>query len=448
MQTILGMFDDVAERFPDHIAVRSATEIPGEPSEITYRELARESARLAAGLADLGVEKGDRVAIISKPRIRFAQSVFGVLRLGAWVVPIDPSFTTQEIEGIVHHAEPKVVLAAGESFARLSGDPIGIDLDDRRDRTFRSVLADKQVPEISVTPEDVAFLAYTSGTTGDAKGVMLSHGNVMSDLVHGTKVIPIYPDDVLLSIAPWHHILGLVACLILPLYGGGTAIYTDEYRRIAELMPKYSVSIFVGVPKLYHALYGKLKDKVCASLSGRVLWRIAPQIIGRGIKKRLTGGRLRFFVSGSAPLDSKVALGFRRMGIGMMEGYGLTETSPVISLCDPLSKKGGSVGRPIPTVEAKILDPWPDGVGDLLIRGPIVMQGYYKNPQATAQAISKEGWFNTGDLAMLDPDGEIGRAPLELYQSKVENRLEGGECKDEEEPIHRGAGCQDFGGGR
>jgi long-chain acyl-CoA synthetase len=154
-------------------------------------------------------------------------------------------------------------------------------------------------------------------------------------------------------------------------------------------------------------------ERVCGSLFGRILWRVAPRLVGRGIKKKLTGGRLRFFVSGSAPLDPKVAIGFRRMGIGMMEGYGLTETSPVISVCDPLGRKPGSVGRPLPRVEAKILDPWPDGVGELLIRGPIVMKGYYDDPAATSRVIDREGWFHTGDLAQLDEDGEIflkGRA--------------------------------------
>jgi long-chain acyl-CoA synthetase len=154
-------------------------------------------------------------------------------------------------------------------------------------------------------------------------------------------------------------------------------------------------------------------EKVDGSLAARVLWRVAPRTLGRGIKKKLTGGRLRFFVSGSAPLDPKVAIGFRRMGIGMMEGYGLTETSPVISVCDPFGKKPGSVGRPLPHVEAKIVDPWPDGVGELLVRGPIVMQGYYNDPEATKEAIGADGWFHTGDLATLDRDGEIflkGRA--------------------------------------
>jgi len=135
--------------------------------------------------------------------------------------------------------------------------------------------------------------------------------------------------------------------------------------------------------------------------------------VGRKIKDSLTDGRLRFFISGSAPLDPKVALGFRRLGIGLLEGYGLTETSPVVCFCDPFSRKAGSVGAPIPGAEAKLIDVREDGVGELLIRGPIVMQGYYENHGATQEVIDDEGWFHTGDLAVIDSDGEIylkGRA--------------------------------------
>jgi len=413
VETIHRMFDETTATHPDHVAVRNTSTIASEAEEITYRALAEESLRLAAGLAGLGIEKGDRVAILSRPRIRFASAALALMRLGAWIVPIDPSFTKEEVATISEHASVKAFFASNERFDRIPEDVLRIDLDDASGTHYAALLAESAPPNVEMDEADIAFLAYTSGTTGDAKGVMLSHGNIMSDLVQGTKVIPILPDDVLLSIAPWHHILGLVACLILPFFGGATAMYTDEYRRIAELMPKHGVSIFVGVPKLYHALYGRLMERIGGSIATRVLWRVAPRVIGQGIKKRLTGGRLRFFVSGSAPLDPKVALGFRRLGIGMMEGYGLTETSPVISVCDPFGKKPGSVGRPIPTVEARVQNAWPDGVGELLVRGPIVMQGYYRNPEATACAIDQEGWFHTGDLAVLDADGEIhlkGRA--------------------------------------
>lgn len=412
--TLHDLFARSVARYPDHIAVRNTRSLPVEPDEISYAELDRLSDRLAAGLQRAGVEKGDRIVIISRPRIRYAAVVFATLKVGAWVVPFDPSLTREEIAVLIAHAQPKVVFASEDLIDRMPTTyGVLVDLDDPSETGFEGFCADGSLEIPELDERGIAVLAYTSGTTGSPKGVLLSHGNIASDLIHGTKVIPIFPDDVLLSIAPWHHILGLVACLILPLYGGGTAMYTDEYRRLAELMVKHGVSIFTGVPKLYHALYAKLMERVRGSIVGRILWRVAPRVVGRGIKRKLTGGRLRFFVSGSAPLDPEVAIGFRRMGIGMMEGYGLTETSPVISVCDPFGRKAGSVGRPIPHVEVRIDRPWPDGVGELLVRGPIVMQGYYNDPEATRRTIDREGWFHTGDLACLDSDGEIflkGRA--------------------------------------
>ncbi|MEW5826223.1 MAG: AMP-binding protein [Candidatus Bipolaricaulota bacterium] len=407
-RTLNDVFRRACTTFPDHVVIRNPGPVPCEPAEVTYEELRALVDRTAAGLASLGVGKGDRVALISRPRIRFAAATFAALRLGAWVMPLDPSLTREELAALFAHAEPKAALGEGDVGLRIPEETCPyIDLDDARGRTFGSLLGEGPLPDVVVEASDTAFLAYTSGTTGDPKGVMLSHGNVVADLANGTQVIAMLADDVLLSIAPWHHILGLVACLVLPIYGGATAMYTDDYRRIAELMVEHRVSIFVGVPKLYHALYERLRAKAQGTLAGRALWRVAPRMVGRRVKQRLTGGRLRFFVSGSAPLDPRVALGFRRLGIGMMEGYGLTETSPVVSLCLPFGKKAGSVGRPIPGVEARVDRPGADGVGELVLRGPIVMQGYYKNAAATARAIDPDGWFHTGDLAALDEEGEI-----------------------------------------
>ena len=412
--TITALFEKSVARYADRPAIRNTKPIPSEPEEISYRELDQLSASLAAGLLDLGIEKGDRIALISPPRIRFAAVTLAAFRIGAWLMPVDPSATREEIAGLADHGTPKVVFAADEQLARCPKTiPHRIDLNDQQGKGFASLL-DRATRDLHVVdPSDIAILAYTSGTTGQAKGVMLSHANITADLIDGTKVIPVFPEDVFLAIAPWHHILGLVACLILPMYGGATAMYTDEYRRLANLMKEHGVSIFVGVPKLYHGLYARLMEKVTGSLSGRLLWKLAPRLVGRKIKQTLTGGRLRFMVSGSAPLDPSVAMGFRRMGIGMMEGYGLTETSPVVSISNPFGRNPGSVGQPLPGVEVRLMNPWPDGVGELLVRGPIVMQGYYANPSATAQAIDEQGWFHTGDLATLNAEGEIflhGRA--------------------------------------
>lgn len=406
-KTLVDLFATSCALYSERVAIRNSRPVSAEPVDITYRQLEELVRELAAGLAASGVKRGDRVALIAEPRIRFAAVAFATLRLGAWLVPLDPSLTREEITTLLGHADPKLIFGTADVRAKLGAEPAIVDLDDVGDRTFSSLLTDREPPAIGPTSDDIAFLAYTSGTTGDPKGVMLSHANVVADLENGTQVIAMLPDDVLLAIAPWHHILGLVACLVLPLYGGATAMYTDEYRRIAELMVEHRVSIFIGVPKLYHALYERLRAKARESLAGRVLWRVAPRLVGRRVKRRLTGGRLRFFVSGSAPLDPRVALGFRRLGVGMMEGYGLTETSPVVSLCLPFGKTAGSVGQPIPGVEVRVLGAGRDGVGELAVRGPIVMRGYYKNDAATRRVVSADGWFRTGDLAVLDARGEI-----------------------------------------
>ena len=412
-QTIPEMVRATVDRHPEHIAVRNTRDQKAEPQAMTYAELDRVSSALAGGLRGLGIRPGDRVALMSTPRTRFPVCLLGILKTGAWVVPIDPSFTREEATSILTHAEAKAVFASNALFDRLPEGLARIDLDDETPIPFSSMLRDRSAAPPPVRTDDIAILAYTSGTTGDAKGVMLSHANILADLFHGTKVIPVFPDDVFLFIAPWHHILGLVTGLFLPFYGGATAMYTDEYRRVADLMKEHRVTIFAGVPKFYHAMYDRLNARIEGSLLARTLWRVAPRVLGRSIKQRLAGHQLRFFVSGSAPLAPEAAKAFRRLGIGMLEGYGLTETSPVVSLCPPYSKKTGSVGRPIPEVEARLIDVNPDGVGELLVRGPIVMQGYYKNEDATQRAIDADGWFHTGDLAALDGDGEIflkGRA--------------------------------------
>ena len=187
----------------------------------------------------------------------------------------------------------------------------------------------------------------------------------------------------------------------------------NDHRRLAPLLKAHGVSIFIGVPKLYHALYVRMVGQARRTLVGRVLFRVAPKLVGRTIRNKLTAGHLRFFVSGSAPLDGEVSSGFRRLGIGLLEGYGLTETSPIVCFCDPFTKKTGTVGKPLPGVEAKLIGANADGIGELCLRGPIIMQGYLDNEQATSAMIDQDGWLHTGDLAMLDADGEIylkGRA--------------------------------------
>ncbi len=412
--TIPEYFARSVGRFSDLPAIGNTRPHPGEPDVITFRDLDQLSARVARGLVEVGVKQGDRVAIMSRPRIRFAAALLGILRIGAWMIPLDPTLAKPEAEMLIAESGARVVFAPGELFDRLpSQGLIRIDFDDEADMPFASFLRDGNVPTPELTDADIAVLAYTSGTTGNSKGVLLSHGNLVADIEACITVMPIDEKDVFLTIAPWHHILGLTTSLLLPLYTGALALYTDDYRAIAKLLEKYGVTVFIGVPKLYHVMYEKLMNQVRGSLMGRIMLHLAPRLVGNKVKQALTGGKLRFFVSGSAPLDPNVSRGFRRLGIGLLEGYGLTETSPVVSFCDPFSPKGGSVGHPLPGIEVKLINTRADGVGELLVRGPTVMQGYYNNEAATREVLDSDGWFHTGDLALIDPDGEIflkGRA--------------------------------------
>jgi len=413
--TIPEFFSRTLTRFPDRIAIRNTREKPQEPQEVTYRELDQMVSKLSVGLANMGIGKRDKVAIMSRPRIRFAASLLAIARLGGWVIPVDPTLTVSEVADILDRSGARAICAPDELFDRLPKEGIErINFDDGKQGTaFSSLLLDGTPPQVEIDEKDIAILAYTSGTTGGAKGVLLSHGNLTADIEGCIKVMPITEQDAFLSIAPWHHILGLTVTLLVPMYTGALTMYTDDYRSITQLMKSNGVTIFTGVPKLYHAMYEKLLVQIRSTLVGRISLAIAPRVVGKKVRESLTHGKLRFFISGSAPLDPKVALGFRRLGIGLLEGYGLTETSPVVCFCDPFSRKAGSVGAPIPGGKAKLIDVRPDGVGELLIRGPIVMQGYYANHGATSEVIDEDGWFHTGDLAVIDSDGEIylkGRA--------------------------------------
>ena len=407
--TIPEFFSHTVKQFPDRVALRNARQQIGEPKEITYSELAHLTEALASGLAGIGIEKGDKVAIMSRPRIGFAAAFLALARLGAWALPLDPTFTASETGFILGQAEAKAVFAPGRLRERLPQDgPTIIDLDDGADGTpLSELITESRTEAADVRPSDVAVLAYTSGTTGGSKGVMLSHANLTADIEACLAAMPIDENDTFLTIAPWHHILGLTTAFLLPIYTGALTIYTDDYRSIAQQLLENSVTIFTGVPKLYHAMFEKLIYQIKGTLTGRIGHALAPRLVGKKVRKKLTGGSLRFFVSGSAPLDPQVSMGFRRLGIGMLEGYGLTETSPVVSFCAPFSPKAGSVGRPLPTVEVKLTDTAPDGVGELLVRGPTLMQGYYKNDEATRRVLDGEGWFHTGDLALIDDDEEI-----------------------------------------
>jgi len=408
--TLYEAFEQSAERFANRTAVRNTHLQAGEREAVTYSELRQMAEALGAGLAAHGVRPGERVAIHSRASIHYAAAFLAAVKLGAWVVPLDPQLRETELKSLIDAAKPAVLFTTHDTAKEVRDRvPTLVELDRASASGFAAMLETGAPPAetATISPDEIAVLAFTSGTTGQAKGVLLSHRNLVYDAFVSSTVMPISEHDVFLSIAPWHHLLGLTSSLIVPLIRGAETMYTSDHRKLAPLLKSHGVSIFIGVPKLYHALYARMIGQVKRSPVGRTLLRVAPKIVGRTLRNRLTGGRLRFFVSGSAPLDGSVSTGFRRLGIGLLEGYGLTETSPIVCFCDPFTDKTATVGPPLPGVEAKLVDANSDNVGELCLRGPIVMRGYYRNEQATAAMIDEDGWLHTGDLATLDADGEI-----------------------------------------
>ncbi|MCR4404415.1 MAG: AMP-binding protein [Candidatus Acetothermia bacterium] len=410
-RTIPQFFQETAARYPD----RTAIKIPREKGydEISYRELDLRSTRLAVALARRGIARGEKVVIFSPPRIEWAVALLGILKAGAVAVPLDAQLRAREVERIIAQAEARVVFVGPECLRASQG--LGLELigltselgGDGKLLRLPELLREEGELERQPAPDDLAVIAFTSGTTGDAKGVMLTHRNFNADVAACLERMPIGPEDVFLSIAPWYHSYGLTVGLFVPFWTGAATIYTDNYKELPRLMKETGMTILIGVPKLYHLMFDHVREAVEKRLLGRLAFRLAPKLVGRRVKRELASARLRFFVSGSAPLTPKVARDFRRLGIGIIEGYGLTEAGPVVAFSYPFDRKVGTVGPILPGMEVRILEPNDEGVGEVLVRGPNVMRGYYKNPARTAEALDQEGWLHTGDSGMLDKDGYI-----------------------------------------
>ena len=418
--TIPEIFERTVRRHGEKLAIAAPPPegiragLVGEYAEITYRELQELSDRVASGLARRGIKPDDKVAILSRPRPEMAAAILGIHKAGAVAVPLDPLLQAAEIHRLLTQTDSVAALVSGELLPRVEGlatlqflvalDPV--EKKPKRVLAWEEFLSDAPPPLREVSPEDLAVLLCTSGTTGDAKAVMLTHRNLTSNVEGVLERLDVSHEDVVISIAPWNHSFGLITLLTV-LRVGATIVWTNDYANLAQIMTRYRATILVAVPKLYHAMYERVMGAIEESRVRSFLSRVAPRVIGWQLKRKMAGGRLRFFASGSAPLSPHVIEGFRRLGVGMIEGYGMTEASPVLTFSTPFNDKPGSVGPPLPNVELRLLNPNEEGIGELLARGPNIMRGYYKNPERTREVLDEEGWLHTGDLAYIDEDGWV-----------------------------------------
>jgi long-chain acyl-CoA synthetase len=448
IQTVCDIFyTAVGYQKAEHLKVKR----DGAWRATSSSELQRAVEEISMGLRALGVEKGDRVAILSENRPEWAFADLATLCAGAVDAPVYATLTPPQVQYILGDSEARVAFVSTAAQAakvaevrdRLPGlrqvvsfdepAPAGtMPLAELRAKGRAALAADPDAVRRragEVQRDDLATLIYTSGTTGDPKGVMLTHGNLVHNVVAAEKVFPAVDHEwTCLSFLPLCHSFERTAGHNFMLYRGVTIAYAESVERVPENMAEVRPHIMCSVPRLYEKMYARVNEKVASDppLRQRIFrWAIgvgrkvfahtvantapgpllkarfalADRLVFSKIKAR-TGGRLELFISGGAPLAREIAEFFGAAGMLVCEGYGLSETSPVITCNRPGAVRPGTVGLPLEHVEVKIAED-----GEILTRGPHVMKGYFRKPEATAEAIEKDGFFHTGDIGFIDADG-------------------------------------------
>ncbi len=405
METINELFYSAVERYRDRPALLEPVE-EGRMVSLTYGALLERVRSFAGYLQEAKIEKGDRLLLWSASCIDWMVAYLGALLLGAVIVPLDVSSKEEFLTKIVQTTEAKYLITTQKQYRGLKQPPVPlIDIDALPQRALDTA----QLP--AVDGNDLAELVFTSGTTGQPKGVMLSHRNIASDAVMAHEVVRIVKDDRALSILPLSHMFELTIELVV-IHAGASNVYARSLSpdTLLRLLATQGVTCMVLVPEALQLFMHGIERQVRQMKQER-LWEmlhdIAPylpfslrRVLFGTVHKRF-GGHFRFFVSGGAYLPPKLHKRWENMGFRVLQGYGATECAPVVSVTPFNEHVYGSIGKPLPGEEVRIA-----GNGELLVKGPNVALGYWKNPEATAAAF-QDGWYYTGDLAYEDEKGNL-----------------------------------------
>ncbi len=401
--------------------------------ELSYAELSRQAIKLSSYLIEAGIEYGDRIAILSESRPEFAVCFFGTMRSGATIVPLDVKLTSNELKSLLLDCCPKVIFISShlikvfeevKESLNSSTKCFLIDHDQQNPayQSIQTLITSKILPSRERSLEEVAVLIYTSGTTGSPKGVMNTIGNLVFQASQFDQLVNPEEGDRFLSILPLNHLLELTQGFLGVLHAGGTIYYCHSLypKDIIALMKEKRITGMIAVPLFYRTLKNGIEREISKGGTLKNIWWQGATTLGKLIKnqqfRRLLfaplheslGNKLKLLISGGAPLEFSTAEFFDLVGISILQGYGLTETSPVITSNTPSDNRLGSVGQAIPGVEVKIeTNGSGEQEGEILTRGPHVMKGYFKRDDLTTEAIDKDQWFHTGDLGKIDKDGYL-----------------------------------------
>ena len=429
-----------AEKYPDNTAYKFKRNL-GKPNqkiiEKTYKEIKEEVECLGTALLDMGLEN-KKVAVIGNNRYEWCASYLAITTSNMVVVPLDKMLPEKEIKSLIERSKVDAVIYENkyaEVFENIKGEEttlkyyINMDLkeDEKKTLSFQKLIekgkelrknGNKQYDDIKIDNEKMSVLIFTSGTTNTSKGVMLSQKNITSNIMGMAKMSKMYPDDVLLSFLPLHHTFECTITFLYGFYSGATIAFCDGLKYIAKNLQEYEISVFVAVPLVLETIYKKIqkgikeqgKEKLVKIMSKIANFLLIFHIdIRRKVFKSVLnqlGGKLRIAYFGAAAMDKHVIEGYNNFGIDTVQGYGLTETSPLVAAETDKEHCPGSVGMAPFNIQIKLEDINDKGIGEIVTKGPNVMLGYYEDEESTKE-VMQDGWFHTGDLGYFNKDGYL-----------------------------------------
>ncbi len=420
-------FKEMIERSAQIYKTRTAFKLKNKDGEIyskTYEEVKNDIYALGTELIENGLTN-KRIAVIGKNSYKWAISYLASSIVGV-VVPIDKELHSDDVINFMNVAECECILGDGKNLKTITENieklnnkkTIFVDFEKSFEHYLEAgkTLLEKgntKFEEIKINPDEMKILLFTSGTTGNAKGVCLSQRNICSNILSIYGIVKVKRSDLFFSILPLHHTYECTIGFLLPLYSGASICYCDGLRYISKNMLEYHPSVILCVPLLLESMYKKIMKSLKKSLPEKYtkdgenpidkLPFILRKIVSRKVKNTL-GGRLRVFIVGAAAVNPEIANTFDKLKLNSLQGYGLTECAPLVAGNTDFFKRNDSAGLPIPTVEYKIDNPNQEGVGEIIVKGPNVMLGYYNMPEETEKVL-KDGWFHTGDLGKIDENG-------------------------------------------
>ena len=421
------MLKKSGEKYGEKIAYKIRQE--NGYKEITHNEVRKMVDGLGTKLIDMGL-KDKRIAVIGENRYEWEIAYLSIVCGTGTVVPLDKSLPENELESLIERSKAEAIICSQKYVEILKKTKlkyiISMDLEKDND----GIISQKRLisegiqlvksgntsfTNAKIDNEKMRIMLFTSGTTSISKAVALSHKNICSNLMDISSILDVNSSDVFLSFLPLHHVFECTVGFLFSLYVGAETVFCDGIRHIPENLAEYKVSVMASVPAIYERLFKIIKKhlekqgKVEQILKDEEKYKDSSMEKKKEVFKEihdLLGGNIKLFISGAASLEPSIEEKFRRLGFNMVQGYGLTETSPVVAIGNKKYHKTGSIGKCVPSDEVKLLDINKDGIGELAVKGPNVMLEYYENKEATEKVL-KNGWFQTGDLARIDEEGYI-----------------------------------------